>query len=651
MTMLRLGLVLFLILFPVAAVCPLPALRRQNRERRNAYIRSIPVIVLLAALALAALPAGTAELPYALGLGLRFETGSLHSLLAVLTAFLWVMATLPCRAYFAAASNRSRFYVFWLLTLGALEGVFLSADLFTLFVFFEVMSFTSYAWVAQNEDEGALRAGETYLAVAVFGGMMLLVGIMLLHYLLGTTVFARMPALIAALPAERKGLLWAAGLLCLTGFGAKAGMFPLHIWLPKAHPVAPAPASALLSGILTKSGVFGILVVSRFVFLTEARWNTVILGLGVVTMVLGAVLALFSIDLKRTLACSSMSQIGFILVGVAMQGYLGEENALAAWGTVLHMLNHSLIKLVLFIIAGVVYLGNHSLDLNVIRGWGRGRPLLRAFFFTGAASIAGVPGFSGYVSKTLLHESIVEYIHELEYLGAATGGFRAVEWLFLFSGGLTAAYMTRLFLAIFVENRAGVRRVRAREYVGPATLTPLWAGSVALVLLGLTPGLTMQPLAQWAAEFLQAGHGSETLHYFSWANLQGALISLAIGAAVYLLIVRRFLEVRDGEKTVYPNRWPERLDLESLVYRPAVRGAAFVGAMCARIAGEVGDLLVLTGEKLLFLKAPGVFVPRKNEDFGVYIRKPKRFLIGETFSFDLTLAGIGLIGILAYILM
>src|SRR5699024_5013413 len=146
---------------------------------------------------------------------------------------------------------------------------------------------------------------------------------------------------------EKRTALYAAGGLALAGFGAKAGMFPLHIWLPKAHPVAPAPASALLSGILTKSGVFGILLLSRYLFWAELSWSQVVLALGVVTMVLGAVLALFSIDLKRTLACSSMSQIGFILVGVAMQGFLGHENALAAWGTVLHMLNHSLIKLVL----------------------------------------------------------------------------------------------------------------------------------------------------------------------------------------------------------------------------------------------------------------------------------------------------------------
>ena len=170
------------------------------------------------------------------------------------------MTGLNSPAYFAHAEGCNRYYCFWLLTQGALMGVFLAADLFTLFVFFEMMSFTSYVWVVQNETEEALRAGGTYLAVAVIGGMTLLVGLLLLQDLFGTLEISQLRALAEALPAERRTQLYVAGGCCLVGFGAKAGMFPLHIWLPKAHPVAPAPASALLSGILTKSGVFGVLI-------------------------------------------------------------------------------------------------------------------------------------------------------------------------------------------------------------------------------------------------------------------------------------------------------------------------------------------------------------------------------------------------------
>ena len=134
-------------------------------------------------------------------------------------------------------------------------GVFLSADLLTTFVFFELMSFTSYVWVAQEENVASLRAAETYLAVAVIGGMVLLMGIFLLYRELGTLEIAELAR--AAESLRDKRILYAAGTCMLVGFGAKAGAFPLHIWLPRAHPVAPAPASALLSGILTKTGKIG----------------------------------------------------------------------------------------------------------------------------------------------------------------------------------------------------------------------------------------------------------------------------------------------------------------------------------------------------------------------------------------------------------
>ena len=164
--------------------------------------------------------------------------------------------------------------------------------------------------------------------MAVIGGMTLLVGLLLLQDLFGTLEISRLRALAEALPAERRTQLYVAGGCCPVGFGAKAGMFPPAHLAAQGTPVAPAPASALLSGILTKSGVFGVLIISRYLFWADLPWNTVVLALGVVTMVLGAVLAVFSIDLKRTLACSSMSQIGFIPGGGCHAGLPHAERML-----------------------------------------------------------------------------------------------------------------------------------------------------------------------------------------------------------------------------------------------------------------------------------------------------------------------------------
>lgn len=407
------------------------------------------------------------EIPYVCGMGLHFTLDGFRALYCTIAAFMWFMSTLFSKEYLAHYHNRNRYYLFLLLTLSATQGVFLSADFFTTFIFFEIMSFTSYVWVAHDEDKESLRAAATYLAVAVIGGLVMLMGIFLLYDVTGTLFFDELTGTytIYGLLSSRHTTpiqIRIAGLCLLFGFGAKAGAFPLHIWLPKAHPVAPAPASALLSGILTKAGMYGILILTAYIFLGDTAWGALILILGVCTMVVGAVLALFSINLKRTLACSSVSQIGFILVGVGMSGLLGEENLSAVRGSMLHMVNHSLIKLALFMAAGVVYMNVHKLDLNAIRGFGRKKPLLNYIFLMGALGIGGVPLWNGYISKTLIHESIVEYTSLLrtgQVSGMLSAGMlRAVEWTFLISGGLTIAYMTKLYVALFLE------KIRTRRY-------------------------------------------------------------------------------------------------------------------------------------------------------------------------------------------
>ena len=422
------------------------------------------------------------------GLGLHFRAGGLRTVMAVLAAFMWVMTVLASPEYFAGARANGRYFLFYLWTLGALEGVFLAADLMTLFIFFEMMSFTSYVWVVQNETPEAIRASETYLFIAVIGGLTMLMGLFLLSSAVGNLSFEN---ILEKAPEMSLRLRYAVGVCALIGFGAKAGMFPLHIWLPKAHPVAPAPASALLSGILTKSGVFGVIGISCWLFDGVPGWGNLLLIPAAITMLLGAVLAVFSVDLKRTLACSSMSQIGFILTGVSMCVLLGEHGSIAACGTVLHILNHSLIKLTLFVAAGVVYFNVHSLDLNDVRGFGRDKPLLKLAFLSGALSIAGIPGFGGYISKTLLHEGIVEYCEHLAEHGVSAAPYRVLEWVFLLSGGLTLAYMARLFYILFIAEKPAHQHQKEGRYMTGMTASVLVIGAVLMPLLGLTAHLNM----------------------------------------------------------------------------------------------------------------------------------------------------------------
>ena len=590
-----------LVLLPMAGALLSYLVGRRNKEARNRFALLVTVAeAVLVALALVRVCNGEkpfCELPELLG-GIRFETDGFRGVYTAVAALMWMMTSLFSAEYLHHYRNRNRYWFFTLLTFGATVGVFLAADLMTAFIFFEIMSFTSWVMVVHDENPAAMRAGQTYLAVAVLGGMVMLMGLFLLSNLTGTLRISELRAACAAVPAERRTELYLAGALILFGYGAKAGMFPLHIWLPKAHPAAPAPASALLSGILTKAGIFGVLVLSARVFLHDGGWGTALLALGEMTMLLGAVLAVFSVNLKKTLACSSVSQIGFILTGIGMQCLLGEENGLAVWGTELHMINHSMFKLVLFMCAGAVYMNTHKLNLNDIRGFGRGKPVLTAAFLCGCLGIAGVPFFSGYISKTLLHESIVEYTEVLVETGSSVLLMKGAEWVFLLSGGLTAAYMTKLFVAVFVEKNAdpavqarydGLNRKYMNRFSAAALLIP----AALLPLMGTTPSATMVRIAEMGQEFMNGEGVHHAIHWFSLENLKGAGISLAIGAIVYFGVIRPLLtrKKQNGIRE-YTDRWPTWLDLEEAVYRPLVSGVTW---LTTRICGGINTF----GSKIL----------------------------------------------------
>ncbi len=596
-----------------------------------------------------------ADLPEICGMGLHFLLDGFRALYGIIAAFMWFICTLFSKEYLSHYRNRNRYYLFLLVTLGATEGVFLSADFYTTFVFFEIMSFTSYVWVAHDEKKESLRAAATYLAVAVIGGLVMLMGIFLLYDITGTLYFDELVDAFRRYGAGTAGSssvtlqLWIAGLCLLFGFGAKAGAFPLHIWLPKAHPVAPAPASALLSGILTKAGMYGILILTACLFLGNTAWGGLILLLGVCTMVVGAVLALFSIDLKRTLACSSVSQIGFILVGVGMSGLMGATNLTAVHGSLLHMINHSLIKLVLFLAAGVIFMNVHTLDLNALRGFGRKKPLFHFLFLMGALGIGGVPLWNGYISKTLLHESIVEYtemvrdgsvaavigganmngVSALSGAGASfsVGALKGIEWAFLISGGLTVAYMTKLYVALFIEKNAD-DAVQAKydalkgTYMNKVSATALTVSAVLLPLMGFFPHAVMDRLAGMGQGFMNVQGAELVISYFSLTNLKGAAVSLTIGAAVYGIVVRLWMmrpartvhatpsgntsEAAGAAQEIpsngqgknsrkeYINRWNSYLDLEDRLYRPILlRVLPFVFGVICRVLDSFVDAVVV----------------------------------------------------------
>lgn len=602
-------LIYLMVFLPMAGALVSYLTGKKTKQGRNYLVCAITAIEFILSLLLVINYVGTegiiAELPGVCGMGLRFTVDGFRAVYGCIAAFMWMMTSIFSLEYFSHYRNRNRYYLFQLITLGATEAIFLSSDLYTTFIFFEIMSFASYVWVAQDERKESLRAAETYLAVAVIGGLVMLMGLFLLYNQAGTLEISE---LYEACQGKN---VYVAAVCLLVGFGAKAGAFPLHIWLPKAHPVAPAPASALLSGILTKTGIFGVLVISCQILYHDAKWGTFVLIIGVITMFLGALLALFSNDFKRTLACSSVSQIGFILVGIGMQGLLAEENALAVRGTFLHMVNHSLFKLVLFMVAGVIFMNLHKLDLNEIRGFGRKKPLLGFVYLMGAFGIGGIPMWSGYISKTLLHESIVEYIEGLEegiFLSQlfSAGNMKVIEWIFLISGGLTVAYMCKLFVAVFIEKNNDAKLQAEydakKKYMSPVSAGVLVVCAILFPIMGMFPGATMNRLADLGQGFMGLHHVGHEVHYFTWTNLKGSVISIVIGTLTYVFIVRKWMmKKQEDGSVIYVDKWPKFADLENYIYRPIIQKllptvCGFFCKILDNITDEIVKVLLTLGK-------------------------------------------------------
>ncbi|MDO4614878.1 MAG: complex I subunit 5 family protein [Lachnospiraceae bacterium] len=635
-----------IVFFPFAGALISWIAGRKNEGVRDAWVCVVTAVELLMCLLLLR-QGGSAFIGGIFASGISLQADGFRSAYAIVAAVMWLFTTVFSQEYFREERrNLNRYWLFILFTLGATEGVMLSADFMTAYIFFEILSMTSFTWVIHEETKEAIRAGITYLFVAVIGGLILFMGLLLLAHSAGTLTFSELPAAVAGKTGDP--VIFAAGICILLGFGAKAGMFPLHIWLPKAHPVAPSPASALLSGILTKVGIYGILMTITCVMTESAVFGYLVLAAGVITMFLGALLALFSVNLKRTLACSSMSQIGFILTGAGMYVLIcasgaEEESGIALAGLMLHMVNHSSIKLTLFMAAGVVLISAHALNLNEIRGWGRKKPLIKAAFALGALGISGVPLFNGFISKTLLHESILEGI---AVQAASAGLLKCVEWIFLVSGGCTFAYMLKLFLCVFIEKNEDTARQASFDaqtsYMNIGSGTVIFGSSLVMIVLG-------QPfIAKALASVMTGTNVLEEFSAFSWENLKGGLISLGIGALIYLLFVRKIL-MRENK---YRDLWPSRLDLEDSFYRPVGRVLILVGTFTGRVlADSMDSCILLLRRTVLHEHRPRT----KSDRIGLMdqtkgaIRAMDAF--SGNFSFALMMACIGILLILSVLVL
>jgi len=297
--------------------------------------------------------------------------------------------------------SKANFYALFLVMIAGMNGLLLVTDLFQIYVFLEVAAVASYALVAFGLGHDELEASFKYLMLSAVASAFLLSGIVLIFGVTGALDFEGVSQGLAALDARYLVGLCAA--FFILGFGLKAALVPFHAWLPDAHPSAPAPISAALSGLLIKvSGVYALTRVFLNVFGLTPPLSTVLMYLGVISMVVAALLALGQTDIKRMLAYSSISQVGYIVLGIGLGTPLG------ILGGLFHLFNHALAKSLLFLNSGSLQMSTGTRNLDEMGGLGKRMPVTSVTTLVGSLSIAGVPPLNGFWSKLIIIVALIQ---------------------------------------------------------------------------------------------------------------------------------------------------------------------------------------------------------------------------------------------------
>jgi multicomponent Na+:H+ antiporter subunit D len=422
--------------------------------------------------------------PTPIGIDLRLD--ALANLLLLAVSLVGFAVALYSVDYMRRFTARGHFYSLFLLMVTGMNGVILAGDLFNLYVFLEVAAVASYALVAFGCAHEELEASFRYVVLGSLSSALILIAIALVYGITGTLNMAHMAGRIAETGMDAP-LLLAFGLF-ICGFSFKAALVPFHAWLPDAHPAAPAPVSAMLSGVLIKA--IGIYVLARLVFnvfgvgeseLGLLRW------LGVLSMVVGGLLAAGQKDIKRLFAYSSISQVGFMVLG------LGLGTPLGLVGALYHLINHSMFKSLLFLNAGAVEYATGTRNLKKLGGLNRLLPVTGATSLIGSMSIAGVPPFNGFWSKLIIILACVE---------SGYYGFAAVA---VAISVVTLAYQLKVQrLAFFASLPGALQNLQREPRLMALAMILLATGCIALSFAVLG-GLRDPWLIGAAQEVLTAG--------------------------------------------------------------------------------------------------------------------------------------------------
>ena len=485
---------------------------------------------------------------------------ALSALFTLLVAAGSVAAALYAKGYVdryldrkPAAHISLHYFAFTLLSL-SMTAVVTASGGYTFLFWWELMTLSSFVLILFDaERKEVLKAALTYLVMMHLGFFALLIGFVVLQAAEGSADFG---ALAGYFAAHRPLPLL---LVFLAGFGMKAGLFPMHVWLPEAHPAAPSHVSALMSGVMIKTGVYGVLRTAMYLPAGEtlATAGVILLGAGIVTGLWGVLLAAMQNDIKRLLAYSSIENVGiiFIAIGVALLGRSAGNDAVALCGmagALLHTLNHSFFKSLLFFGAGNLYAETHTTALDRFGGVARQMPVTAILFLAGTAAICALPPLNGFVSEFIIYTGMFRSIAEGQQVLLAAAGVTALALI----GGLALFAFTKLYGIVFL-GAPRTHEVAEMHEADNYRIAAMALPAAGILFIGLLPWTVLPLLTKVAATLLPGlGAGRQPAAELPlWAGLtQITLVAAVLIAATALLLVakRRALRRRTVASATQP---------------------------------------------------------------------------------------------------
>lgn len=469
---------------------------QKSENLRGLHIYTGVVLVISAAFALFAAWTGEKSLTLFILLDsvpICFRVDGIAGLFVTIVSVVWLAAGFYAFVYMKHEGKEKRYFGFYLLLYGVLVALDFSGNLITMYFFYELMTLTSMPLVLHNGTREAIMASLKYLFYSMCGAYAGLFGIFFLNCYCGSLTFTAGGTLNITAASQNSGMLLVAVFVMLIGFGAKAGMFPLHSWLPAAHPVAPSPASAVLSGIIVKSGVLAVIRVIYYIvgpeFIRGTWVQYVWMTLTLITILMGSMLAFREKGFKKRLAYSTVSQISYILFGLSLL------NTTAFTGAMLHTVAHAFVKCGLFLTAGVFLYSFGYTKVDQLVGAGKKMPVTMWCYTIFSLALIGIPPMSGFISKWYLAEgSLQSDIGVFSWLGPV---------VLLLSALLTAGYLLPITMKGFFPGEAGEGKDFSKKEPSLFLLVPLIVLAALAVLLGVIPNPVIKYVGDIALTLLQ----------------------------------------------------------------------------------------------------------------------------------------------------